>query len=107
MTLRFSLPDDTSWAQAVHLVAWDQFQLTSPKRDFQSDQDTPAELEESPLFYEISMGNYAASVDKRDGSLFSLRGGDAELLKRPMVPNFWKHPNSNQWGNQYPIRLGI
>ena len=39
--------------------------------------------------------------------LTSFRVGDAELLVQPLVPNFWKHPNNNQWGSRFPETHGI
>ena len=40
------------------------------------------------------------------GALTSIDVGDRELLAGPLVPNFWKVPNDNQYRNQYLKRLG-
>lgn len=107
LTVRFELAEDRPWADAGHVVAWDQFQLHAAVADDDSDSGSTAELEVSHSTFDIEMGEYAASVDKLSGAVVSLRHGDAELLRQPLVPNFWKHPNNNQWGSQFPKRHAV
>lgn len=108
VTIQFELPDATDWAKQGHVVAWDQFQVAAA-----SEQSTPnpsgevPQLIESETAFEISDSGYAATVDKTTGALKSYRLGDVELLTQPLVPNFWKHPNNNQWGSKYDKRLRI
>ena len=105
LTIQFKLPEATDWAEAGHRVAWDQFLLTSLSDEkSQTPQNEMPQLIESDKTLEISESGYSATIDKQTGSLTSYRVGDVELLAEPLVPNFWKHPNNNQWGNKYPER---
>jgi beta-galactosidase len=108
LTVYFQLAAASAWAEAGHRVAWDQFLLPSepdaPEKAAQREWSPRAESETA---YEFVGPGVAVSIDKNSGALNSYRLEDVELLKQPLVPNFWKHPNNNQWGNQYVKRLGV
>jgi beta-galactosidase len=108
LTIQFKLAETMPWAEAGHVVAWDQFSLSSTQPSLR--QDSKSELPqvtESESTFEIVGPMVSASIDKTSGALTSYRVGDLELLTQPLVPNFWKHPNNNQWGNKYVERLGV
>jgi len=108
LTVRFKLAETSPWADAGHLVAWDQFLLSPGKPPrLQSTKSAWSQLTETESAFEISGPTVSASVDKKSGELTSYRMGNLELLTQPLVPNFWKHPNNNQWGNIYVERLGV
>ena len=108
MTVSAVLNESTPWADKGHIVAWEQFPISEPGNSAGEESDKkPASLDETEETLEVTMGDYAASIDKKTGAITSLRSGSDELLYEPLVPNFWKHPNNNQWGNNYPKRLGV
>ena len=75
-----------SWAAAGHVVAWDQFELTSasgavpePKAD-----GLPAvKLAEIPDHFVISNDAFSIAVDRESGSISSYNVGGKELLTAP------------------------
>lgn len=108
LTVRFKLPKKTAWADSGHVVAWDQFALSAgPMNSSQDPTGEAPQLIETDEAFEVSDSRYSATVDKASGALTSYKFDGNQLLSEPMVPNFWKHPNNNQWGSKYPQRLGI
>ena len=108
VTLQFVTPEATPWCDAGHVVAWDQYPISKPGNSSAADSSkSRAVLKETSDAYEITMGEYFGKVDKQSGAVVSLAHNGKELLAKPLVPNFWKHPNNNQWGNKYPQRLKV
>ena len=108
LTVQFKLPEAAPWADAGHVVAWDQLQLSDG--DQQAEQisaKTTPQLAKMDAAFQVSDGLVAVLIDKQSGAVNSLLIGDVELLSQPLVPNFWKHPNNNQWGSKFPERLSV
>ncbi|TWU22703.1 glycoside hydrolase family 2 TIM barrel-domain containing protein [Bythopirellula polymerisocia] len=108
LTIKFELADSTLWAEAGHVVAWDQFELSSvpPDASIAAAEDSPT-LTETNNHFDITWQNVCARIDKTTGVLISYQINGTELFTEPLVPNFWKQPNNNQWGNGYVERLGV
>ena len=108
LTVHFEQATASAWAKAGQRVAWDQFLLPAlrPAAGKVSKNEW-SPLTESESAYKLSGPDVSAAIDKRTGALISYRLRDEELFQQPLLPNFWKHPNNNQWGNHYVQRLGI
>ena len=105
------LPEPALWADAGHVVAWDQFKLMDdlhgiithlynekPEQKIKWDrQDGSVTVEE---------GLYSITVTPK-GSLTSIRFRDEELLTAPLEPYFWKPANDNQLRNDYARSMGV
>ncbi len=50
--------------------------------------------------------DFSLQIDRRNAAIVSLRVDERNLLTEPLVPNFWKAPNDNQYRNDYLGRLG-
>ncbi|MEM8945228.1 MAG: glycoside hydrolase family 2 TIM barrel-domain containing protein [Planctomycetota bacterium] len=108
LTVRFRLSKDTDWADAGHVVAWDQLALNATSAGTTaSGVGKSPRLNETDDAVEISDSDFRAIVSKTTGALTSYRLQDRELMSKPLVPNFWKRPNNNQFGNNYEKRLSI
>lgn len=107
LTIRFLLPDSTSWAEAGHVVAWDQFGLSGLAPASGTTDHDPPQLQETAEQFVISWKQTSARIDKDNGQLSSYKIQGNELLVEPLAPNFWKHPNNNQWGSGYVDRHGV
>jgi beta-galactosidase len=108
LTISFTLPEDRSWADAGHRIAWDQFELPwGEGKSVAGDPtgDAPV-LETTDQEYIVTSGEVRSVVDRASGALRSYRIGQTEMLAEPLVPNFWKVPNDNQMRNNYVQRLG-
>ena len=45
--------------------------------------------------------DFRVAVNRQTGAIDSYRAGDRDLLAAPLVPNFWKVPNDNQYRSSY------
>ena len=101
LTLRFSLTEATSWAEAGHEVAWEQFSLSEqaplatqvnlnamPPLSFQQDEGQT----------QIVGSNFTAVFDEQVGGLTSLVYEQQELMSTPLLPNVWRAPTDNDEG---------
>jgi beta-galactosidase len=108
LTVSFLLAEDTSWAEKGHRVAWDQFEVpwdSTPQGGPESVADAP-QIETVGQAFVVAGDGFTVTIDKSTGALTSYKSGDSELLRGPLVPNFWKAPNDNQMRNGYVRRLG-
>ena len=101
LTVRLRLRDETPWAPAGHVVAWEQIALNTPsdtsalpaitaggRPDLAIDDDTVT----------ASGPSFTARFDRRTGLLASWRAGDRELVSGPMRFNFWRAATDNDRG---------
>ncbi|MGI9455762.1 MAG: glycoside hydrolase family 2 TIM barrel-domain containing protein [Aeoliella sp.] len=108
VTIRFTLPADTLWGKAGHVVAWDQFPLSAATTS-ETEPDIPesVELTESEHEFGIKGDSFRVAIDSKTGALKSYEVDGKEVLTHPLVPNFWKPANNNQMRNGYASRLGV
>lgn len=110
LTVSFALAEDTRWAKAGHVVAWEQMAL--PGAGWSAGvargetSEGAARLTREADRFVVAAGSVRAAVDRRTGALTSYRAGGTELLEAPLTPSTWKEPNDNQRGNDYRERLG-
>ncbi|WP_276352066.1 glycoside hydrolase family 2 TIM barrel-domain containing protein [Cohnella caldifontis] len=109
LTIRAVLKEDTAWAHAGHESAWEQFVLPAAEAVSairRTDEPAPNVREEgSNLFVEGE--RFSVRFDLAGGDLASYRFGNAELLRTPIVPNFWRAFTDNDRGNRHHERTGI
>ena len=107
MSLHFKLPDNTMWASG-HVIAWDQIPLReSDARPKPSADGLPTlNLADDDDAYTVDGEDFALQIDRLSAAIVSLKVDAQELLTEPLVPNFWKVPNDNQYRNKYLDRLG-
>lgn len=107
LTVSFALPEDTPWAPAGHIVAWDQVTVRAGNAEPTSSASPGSlTLETGDGVFSLTGQSFSAVISRRNGALQSLDCGTGELLTQPLVPNFWKVPNDNQYRNNYLGRLG-
>ena len=101
---------DTAYAEAGHLVAWDEFPLGSPPAnasDAAHGNDRRVVVTDSDNSIELAAGNLRVQSDRAAGLVTSIATEGREHLTGPMRPNFWRAPVDNDRGNKMPSRLGI
>ncbi|KAA3607262.1 MAG: DUF4981 domain-containing protein [Planctomycetota bacterium] len=110
LTVEFRTSQATSWAEAGHRIAWDQFELpwlqAAPQTISPESMPPLAMLEEESQI-RIQGPDFEAAVDKQSGALISWRQRGEEWLQAPLGPNFWRVPTDNDRGNRMPRRQGI
>lgn len=106
VTLEYTLANDTPYAKAGTVMAWDQFKV----RDFGAPTftvKTDAQAQETDDAYRLSANGVEFTFCKKTGNMVSWKKNGAELLASPMKPNFWRAPTDNDRGNHEPNRCGI
>lgn len=115
LDLSFVTKAETLWAPAGHEVAFAQFLLPLPQHGHDAaDAETSRPLVHKPLsFHENDRGltlageGFEVEFDKERGELVSLKREGTELLRKPLVPNFWRAPIDNDRGNKLPERCAV
>jgi beta-galactosidase len=94
MNVRFALKEETPWARAGHVLAWEQFALpfsTPVAANTAARGDAPA-CDATAHAIIISGQGFSITIDKQSGAITALNYGFGELLKAPLEPNFWRAP---------------
>ena len=108
LNLEFVTKEDTSWCDAGHIVAEDQFVIN----EFENTYD---ELEtDQPLIVDDTYGSLRVISDdvnvrferRERNQLYSIKIGSEELLSAPMRLNFWRALTDNDRGTRAGSRLG-
>lgn len=101
LNLRLYAPEKRGLLPASHVYAAMQFELPSYVGHYASDERflgafSVADTEDA---IRVSGVNWAAAVSKESGLLSSLSWAGEELMLTPLVPNFWRAPTDNDFGN--------
>ena len=98
--VKVKLSEDTPWAQAGHVVAWEQFPLQAATRDkpTKSDKSSPPSVAVTSDAITITAADSTVLIDRETGLLSSLKHNGAELLSAPLAPNYWRAPTDNDRG---------
>lgn len=110
----FTLANDTLWAKKGYLVAWDQYALyeSFAPMPTASKKSGSLKVSTSKKILTIAGKNFSVAFSERKGALTSFKIKGKEMLKSPLVPNFWRAPTDNDsgpnnGGSRMPQRLGI
>ncbi|MCK5118859.1 MAG: DUF4981 domain-containing protein, partial [Candidatus Latescibacteria bacterium] len=106
LNVRFTLAQDTRWAERGHEVAWAQFKLpwAVPEAPVLHVGDMPEiEVEESETAVAVRGRDVGLTFDKDTGRMVSFRYEDRELVSEGPALNIWRAPTDNEanaWGDQ-------
>lgn len=94
----YKLANDTLWANAGYMIAWDQFKV--PWSVPAEPAPNPASinalvLNETGSAFEISGWDFSLMIGKVSGVLESYIVNGHEMIVSPLVPNFWRVPTDN------------
>ncbi|MEL7119235.1 MAG: glycoside hydrolase family 2 TIM barrel-domain containing protein [Bacteroidota bacterium] len=111
LTLNFSLKQDESWAKKGHIVAWGQFEIGNP--NYYNHANTPGAsgsiVVTDGLDKLIVKGaNVEYTFDRETGWLTTIKQQGKDILKAPLLPNFWRALTDNdsrghQIQNKYAV----
>ena len=105
VTVSFRLKEDRPWADAGYEIAFGQGVWTV-ERPERACGRLSGELSAtaSPWNITVSGEHFRVQFSRLSGALTSYRWGDTEFLKAPLLPNFWRAPTNNDYGNRMPQR---
>jgi len=116
-----TLREDDIWAEAGHVLAWEQFQLPAKTRRAGS-----APREKLPLLnlvetsdaFLVESAEFSVAFDRETGTLSDFQHKGNALIAEPMAPNFWRVPTDNDIEDNWdrtstvptggvPVRLAV
>jgi beta-galactosidase len=91
-----------------HIVAYKQFLIAQPeaKTSLKSEENIPNVIETN-ISFEITGPGFAITISKESGQLSQYKLGNNKLLVKGLVPDFWRAPIDNDFGNDFPIHSKI
>jgi len=103
LTLRFRLRDATLWADAGHVVAWEQLAVPDPapgatSRGIADELRTNGAWRRERDDWIAEVSGVVARVDGQSGLLVGLSAHDQNSLAAPLALNFWRVPIDNDYG---------
>ena len=106
------LKEDTVWAKAGHEVAFGQAvfgtfrEIDEHRAQLRAERQGKLQLIRSRFNIGVRGAHFSVLFSETQGGLVSYRYGGKELLKEAVVPNFWRAPVDNDYGNSMPQRYG-
>jgi beta-galactosidase len=103
LTVSFLTKTDSAWADAGYEIAFGQ---GTWKREGREVQGSMPELRVTESLWNIGVAgeSFEVMLARSTGALTSYRWGGREMLKAPLLPNFWRAPTNNDYGNRMPQR---
>ena len=104
VTVSFRLREDTAWAQAGHEIAFGQGAWRIEGEKTCGNPEGELFCMGSPWNISVRGEHFRVQFSRLNGALTSYRWGETELLKAPLMPNFWRAPTNNDYGSKMPQR---
>lgn len=109
--LYLSVSRSSAWTivPAFHEYAAEQFQIPvqAPPVEFDIARMPPLTLEETRDVISVTGTDFSVVLDKKTGRLISWKFKNKEMLREPMIPEFWRAPIDNDFGNNHHLRCKV
>lgn len=92
---------------AGSVVATEQFVLATAEKTVYQSKGATCSLTETADAVTVKSSSVEFVFDKASGSVSSYKIAGKELLESGIVPNFWRGPNDNDYGNGQPARARV
>jgi beta-galactosidase len=106
LTVKFHLRNDTLWAEAGQVVAWDQIPIPAPAAKTAGPNTGKVDLSKEGKDWVASANGTTVRVDGQNGWLKSFSVAGHELLAAPLRPNFWRVSTDVDLGWKVPEKMG-
>lgn len=108
LNISFTLKADTSWAEAGHEVAMEQFQVpfeTAAPAQVDLSKEAPLTVEDTDTLTTVTGDDFVLTFNKQTGTIGSFQYQGTELIESGPIPNFWRAPTDSDWGYYSPLQL--
>ena len=106
VTASLHLAADTCWAGAGHEIAWDQYVYEVTAEESRGNAANPVHVARGWCNVGVQGDGFTALFSELHGGMVSLKKDGRELLKRMLLPNFWRPMTENDTANLLPFRAG-
>lgn len=124
LTVGFALRAGSRWAEAGHVVAWEQFAMepvvapaaasaTATVATARRELARMPAVELTETDAEVIMGSqseagqFEVAIGRTTGSIERFTVNHIQLVTGPLEPNYWRVPMDNDVGNKMPERCGV
>ncbi len=109
LTVNARLKSDWSLVAKGTQLAAEQFKLPVFKSMAKVDPKTfdKVELNDTEAAATVNGKGFSVVFDKKKGVISSFKNGDREMLLSGPIPNFWRAPIDNDYGNKLDIRSRV
>ena len=104
VTVSFRLREDTPWAPAGFETAFGQGVWSVEEAKTCRHLSGELFFMSSPWNISVRGDHFSVQFSRLAGALTSYRWGNTEMLKAPLLPNFWRAPVNNDYGSKMPQR---
>ncbi len=101
LTIKATLKNDWCLVEAGTEMAAEQFELPiyKPVSKTSTSKFAAVTLDDNESTATVSGDGFSVTFDKKAGLISSFKNGETELLKSGPIPNFWRAPIDNDFGN--------
>ncbi len=110
LTVSFLLKEDCTWAKQGHVVAWEQFQLSSLEINNQPVSlkgISNIESTETGTCYMLSNDRFSVTIDKSTGMISEYKVGNEVWIDGAVRFNFWRALTDNDQGWKVDQKMGV
>ncbi len=109
LTVQFAVEETGPFRPAGFVVAWEQFELPlgAPVEPVVVADLPTLGLTETDEAIVVAGTEFRLTFDRGGGTVSSLVYRDTELIRTGPIPNFWRAPTDNDYGNGMPRRQRV
>ena len=110
LTVSWKTRKATPLVPAGHEAAWDQFLLPVQAPESKTVDPgglPPLIMKENGDSFFFEGKNFSLMFEKAAGTIASLKYEGADVLGSGPVPDFWRAPTDNDYGNEMPVRCAV
>jgi beta-galactosidase len=109
LNISFVRPDAWNILPAGHVVASEQFRIpvNSERILVPANDYGDLQMVESDVNTAIKGKDFSVAIEKSTGRLVSVKFKGTEIVEKSMIPDFWRAPTDNDFGNSLPERCEI
>ncbi len=109
LILRAKTAEETPLVPEGYEAAWEQFRLpvASSPMELDLSEFPPLEIQEDDALVLIRGRHFGLLFDRTEGYISWLTYKRQEIFQKGPVPDFWRAPTDNDYGNGMPVRCAI
>lgn len=95
--------NEKEWEEKNHILASEQFKIVSGNQVLETDKYKSRNcISKSKSYWQLTDEKIKVKLDSKTGLLISIISQEKELILEPVLPNFWRPPNDNDFGWDMP-----
>ena len=98
LTIAFLTAKDTPWCEMAHVLAFEQFEVSSGELQIKPNESKTIAVSEVGCNLIVQGEGFKIAFSKNDGDVFSIDYGSGNILRSPIRPNYWRAYTDNDLG---------